>query len=91
MAIEVIGPQPFERDAAGKQVTHIGTVFPFRRTLVTLPGIHATQRIAFIDHLNQRRLASGQPPLTDAEEEMEYARSVDLIFEADHILIRPDP
>jgi hypothetical protein len=91
MAIEVIGPHPFERDAAGKQMTHIGTVFPFRRTLVTLPGIHATQRIEFIDRLNQRRLASGQPPLTAAEEEEEYARSVDLIFEADHILIRPDP
>ena len=91
MAIEVIGPHPFERDATGKQKTRIGTVFPVRRALVTLPGIHATQRLEFIDRLNERRLASGQLPMTAAEEEEEYARSVDLIFEADHILIRPDP
>ena len=52
MAFELIGPHPFECDAAGKQKTRIGTVFPFRRTLITLPGIHASQRIEFIDRLN---------------------------------------
>jgi hypothetical protein len=91
MAIEVLGPHPFERDAAGKQKTHIGTVFPFRRTLVTVPGIHATQRIEFIDSLNQRRLATGQTALTAPEEEVEFTKSVDLIFAANQILIRPDP
>jgi hypothetical protein len=91
MTIEILGPRPFERDASGKQKTHIGTVFPVRRTLVTVPGIHATQRIEFIDHLNQRRLATGQPPLTGPEEEVEFTKSVDLIFAADQILIRPDP
>jgi hypothetical protein len=91
MTIEVIGPHPFERDATGKQKTHIGTVFPSRRTLVTLPGIHATQRLEFVEQLNARRHASGQPALTTEEEETECRRSVDLVFEADHILIRPDP
>jgi hypothetical protein len=91
MAFEVIGPHPFERDALGSQMTRIGTIFPFRRTLVTLHGIHAFQRIEFIDRLNLARGAGGQPPLTEAEIEREYAGSVDLIFEAEHILIRPDP
>ncbi len=91
MAIEVIGPHPFESDASGRQKTRIGTAFPFWRTLVTLPGIHATQRLAFVDRLNESHRAAGQPPLTPAEEEAVYARSVDLVFETDHILIRPDP
>jgi hypothetical protein len=91
MAVELIGPHPFKCDAIGKQITRIGTVFPFRRTLITLPGIHASQRIEFIDRLNESRLAGGEPPLTDTEVEEEYARSVDLIFDANRILIRPDP
>jgi hypothetical protein len=91
MAIEVIGPHPFERDATGRQKTRIGTVFPFWRTLVTLPGIHATQCLAFVDLLNETRGAASQPPLTPEEEEAVSARSVDLIFETDQILIRPDP
>ena len=91
MAIEVIGPHPLERDATGRQKTRIGTIFPFWRTLVTLPGIHATQCLAFVDRLNEPRRAAGQPPLTPEEEEAVSARSVDLIFETDHILIRPDP
>jgi len=91
MAIEVIGPHPFECDATGRQKTRIGTAFPFWQTLVTLPGIHATQRLAFVDRLNETHRAAGQPPLTSAEEEEVYARSVDLVFEADQILIRPDP
>jgi hypothetical protein len=91
MAVELIGPHPFECDAAGKQKIRIGTVFPDRRTLITLPGIHATQRIEFIDRLNGARSAAGEPALTEAEVERENARSVDLIFDANRILIRPDP
>lgn len=91
MTIEVIGPPLFERDASGKPKTHIGTIFPHRRTLVTLPGIHASQRLAVIDRLNEQRSAEGRPPLTPEEEEIEFIQSVDLIFEGDQILIRPDP
>jgi hypothetical protein len=91
MAPEVIGPHPFERDALGNQITRIGTVFPFRRALITLPGIHAFQRIEFIDRLNMARRTAGQPALTEAEIENECAGSVDLIFDAKYILIRPDP
>ena len=91
MAVEIIGPHPFERDAAGRQKTRIGTVFPFRRTVITLPGIHASQRVEFIDRLNEARRADGEPPLSAAEVEEEYGRSVDLLFDASRILIRPDP
>jgi len=90
-AVEIIGPDPFVRDAAGQQKTRIGTVFPFLRALVTLPGIHATQRLDFVEHCNQRRRAAGQPALTPAEEERLLLEAVDLIFEANNILIRPDP
>jgi hypothetical protein len=90
-AVEIIGPDPFVRDAAGRQKTRIGTVFPQFRTLVTLPGIHATQRLDFIEHCNERRRAAGQPALPPAEEERLMLEAVDLIFEANNILIRPDP
>jgi hypothetical protein len=91
MTLEVIGPPPFARDATGKPQTHIGTLFPGRRILVTLPGIHASQRLAVIDRLNDERAAAGRPALTPAEEEVELVQSVDLIFEAGQVLIRPDP
>jgi len=90
-AVEIIGPDPFARDAAGQQKTHIGTVFPFSRALVTLPGIHATQRLDFIERCNERRRAAGQSALPPAEEERLLREAVDLIFEAGQVLIRPDP
>ena len=89
--MQVIGPSLFECDANGRRKSHIGTIFPDRGTLVTLPGIHATQRLAFIDWLNEQRWLQGRPQLAEAEEEAEFARSVDLIFEEDQVLIRPDP
>ena len=91
MFIEVIGPHPFEFDESGRQKTRIGSVFPHHGVLVTTPGIHAMQRMEFVDRLNAARAANGQEPLTAEEEEAELAGAVDLIFESDHILIRPDP
>jgi len=60
--VEIVGPSPFARDAAGLQPTRIGTVFPVHRALVTLPGIHATQRVDFIERCNEQRRAAGRPP-----------------------------
>jgi hypothetical protein len=92
MQLEVIGPHPFARDTKGQMCTRIGTLFPGHNVLFTqAPGVHAWQRINFIDHLNGQRSASGQPVLTPEEEELVTSNSVDLIFETDHILIRPDP
>jgi hypothetical protein len=59
--------------------------------MVTLPGIHATQRLAYLDLVNDERMKRGLPKLTRQEEDAETANSVDLIMEGDAILIRPDP
>ncbi len=91
MTIRIMGAHPLARTVAGTLVSRIGTLFPRRRTLVTLPGIHATQRFAFIKELNSSRAQNGAPPLSEEEEMLEWQHSVDLIMEEDTILIRPDP
>jgi hypothetical protein len=92
MQLELIGPDPFARDGQGRQITRIGTLFPQYGVLWTqLPGVHALQRLEFTDRVNAERARKAAPPLSPEEEEQLSAESVDLIFEADHILIRPDP
>jgi hypothetical protein len=92
MQLELIGPHPLARDGEGRQLTRIGTLFPPYCALYTQPpGVHAWQRLNFIDHVNAQRAAKGQPPLSSEEEEALTANSVDLVFESDHVLIRPDP
>jgi hypothetical protein len=92
MQLEVIGPRPLARDVQGLLATRIGTLFPAANVLFTkAPGVHAWQRLNFIDYVNQQRAQNSLPPLTAAEEQVLATDSVDLIFEADHILIRPDP
>ncbi len=92
MQLELIGPHPFERDAQEQQVSRIGTIFPRHNILWTrLPCVHAMQRLGFIEKINAGRAQSGQAPLTLEEEDRLATDSVDLIFEPDHILIRPDP
>jgi hypothetical protein len=88
---QIIGEHPLAKDPQGKLKSRIGTVFPFSNTIVTLPGIHATQRMAYLEIVNQQRVAHGLPPMTRQEESLEWADSVDLIMEDDTILIRPDP
>jgi len=92
MQLELIGPHPFTRDEQGRQITRIGTLFPAYCTLWTQPpGVHAVQRLGFIERVNKERAAKSLPPLSLEEEEELSAESVDLIFEPDYILIRPDP
>lgn len=91
MAIRLIGEHPLAKDSEGRLLSSIGTIFPRSRTLVTLPGIHATQRIAYSADLNARRHETAQPKLTEEDEMSEWQHSVDLIMENDSILIRPDP
>lgn len=86
-----IGPEPFERDAKGMLASRIGTIFLRTPGFVTMKGIHAMQRMAFIEELNARREAKGEPPLTEAEVDAEIAESVDLLFDENFALIRPDP
>ncbi|HSU67784.1 MAG TPA: hypothetical protein VLJ39_12990, partial [Tepidisphaeraceae bacterium] len=87
----VIGEDIRARDDQGKPRVRIATVFPHSDTIVTLPGTHATQRVAYVDAVNRDRDQHRQPPLTEQQEEHEWMQSVDLIVDDDAILIRPDP
>lgn len=87
----ILGEHPLARDEQGNLKSRIGTIFLRGGVVVTLPGIHATQRIAYTDFLNQQRRLKGLKPLTAEEEMEEWNQSVDLIMENDAILIRPDP
>ncbi|MCX7006062.1 MAG: hypothetical protein NTY53_02230 [Kiritimatiellaeota bacterium] len=91
MTLRIIGESPLARPGANVPPVRIGTVFPHAGVLVTLPGIHATQRMAYVQDLNAQRQQQGRLPLSEEEEVNEWAQSVDLIIEGDRILIRPDP
>jgi hypothetical protein len=92
MPLEIIGPHPFSSDEAGRQNSRIGTLFLGYNVLFTAPpGVHACQRASFVEVVNSRRARQGLGPLSPEEEEQLAANSVDLIFEPDHTLIRPDP
>ena len=92
MQVDIIGPRPFARDPQGQLLTRIGTLFPERYVLYTQPpGVHAWQRLRFIEHLNAQRAASSIAPLGVEEEQNVTLNSVDLIFDEEYILIRPDP
>jgi hypothetical protein len=91
MLPRLIGEHPLAKNADGKLKSRIATAFPFGNAIVTLPGIHATQRTAYVDTLARERLERGLEPLSREEEAAEWRNSVDLIVEDDTILIRPDP
>lgn len=92
MALQTLGEDLLARDAQDRLRTRIATIFPDLGMLVTVPGVHATQRIACVDAINERRAAAGQPLLTEAEQEELWLRGVDLILEEEGVvLIRPDP
>lgn len=91
MSIRILGEHPLARNADGNLISRIGTVFPRSRTIVTLPGIHATQRAEYVRDLNSIRQQQQLPPLTEEDEMLEWQQSVDVIMEPDAILIRPDP
>ncbi|MDY5955411.1 MAG: hypothetical protein SPK06_08305 [Kiritimatiellia bacterium] len=89
--MECLGPALFEKDASGRPLARIGTLFLRSKGLVTKGNVHALQRILWLEHLNANRQTSGQPALTSAEEEQEVEQAVDLIFTASEVLIRPVP
>lgn len=91
MTLRLIGEPPFARDAQGRLKSRIAVVFPLDEVLVTLPGIHATQRLAYLDVLNAERRESKLPPLTRQEEAAICDQSVDLVMVDDRMLIRPNP
>lgn len=91
MLPRILGEHPLAKDSTGRLKSRIATAFPYGNALVTLPGIHATQRMAYVEALARHRSEHGLPPLSREEEIAEWRNSVDLIVEGDCILIRPDP
>ena len=91
MTLRIIGEHPLATNGGGALKSRIATIFPRAGVLVTVPGIHAMQRLAYVQDLNQQRQQAGQPPITEDAEVQEWEQSVDLIMEVDRILIRPDP
>ncbi len=87
----ILGDHPFAKNEQGRLKSRIATVFLRTPGLVTLPGIHAMQRAAWVEELNRRRRGEGLADLTEAQAEMEWKESVDLILDPEAILIRPDP
>lgn len=87
----ILGEPLMARDATGRLKTRIVSVFPRGQAIVTMPGIHATQRFAYTDELNRLRSVAGEAPLSDAEQERIWCEGVDLVLENDAVLIRPDP
>lgn len=87
----IVGESPFAPGLSGARKPRIGTVFLRTPGLVTRTALHATQRLAWIDTLNEQHLARGEGPLTEDETEAEWSQSVDLLFDEDRVLIRPDP
>lgn len=91
MVMKILGEKIFAKGADGKLLSRIGTMFLKTPGLVTSRGVHAMQRIMWLDALNAERAAAGLPHLTPLEEEEELSLSVDLIFTDEYVLIRPDP
>lgn len=91
MSVRIIGPHPLANDEAGRPLCRIATVFPDQDVVVTLPGIHATQRLDFFEILRRERKLQGLPPLTRREEEQLSEGTGDIIRENNYLLIRPDP
>ena len=91
MTPQTIGENLLARDDCGRLRTRIATVFPDDAVIVTLPGIHATQRCAHADRISDQRVACGLAPLNDEQLDEQCLRGVDLVLEDDLVLIRPDP
>lgn len=89
--MKIIGDPIFARDETGRLRSKVGTVFLRTPGLVTKAGIHITQRIEWIRHLNAERAERGEGKLSDTEVDEEMRLSVDLLFDDQHVLIRPDP
>jgi len=83
--MKTIGEKIFAKDADGNLLSRIGTMFLRTPGLVTAKGVHAMQRLMWIDELAK------EGPVSPEREAAELAESVDLIFTESQVLIRPDP
>ncbi len=89
--LRLLGESPFPGDSSAGPRPGIATLFPDDAVLVTLPGIHATQRQDYLDELDRIRLAGGLPPLSEAEQDAVRERAVDLMLPPGQVQIRSEP
>ena len=89
--LRLLGESPFPGESAAGPRPGIATLFPDDAVLVTLPGIHATQRQAYLDELVRARESAGLPPYSGEELDFIQERAVDLMLPPGQIQIRPEP
>jgi hypothetical protein len=89
--ITFIGENLLQGVAGANGGTHIATVFPQAGVVVTLPGIHCTQREAYVERAAAQRREQGLSAMTAEEHDRLMLEAVDLIIKEDKVLIRPDP
>lgn len=89
--MKILGEKIFAKDAKGNLASRVGTLFLKTPGLVTRLGVHAMQRVLWLDEVNKMRAAEGLAPMTPEEEDDELSQSVDLVFTENFALIRPDP
>ncbi len=85
-----IGPDFFEVDEKGEPLSHIGTIFPEYRTIITVRGIHA-YHISIMTEFLRQTTPEGQLPEADELERLICLDAVPLAFRGEMIIIRSDP
>ncbi len=91
MRLKFLGPDPRLPGVPKTLQPQVATIFPSGQTLVTVPGIHVSQRSAYVDRVEQARREAGEPPLSKEQRELLWSGAVDLFLRRDAIEIRPDP
>ena len=89
--MRIIGEDILAVDGKGELISRVGTLFLKTPGIVTVKGVHAMQRMVWINALNEDRAKAGLPELTDEEIDEEISESVDLLFQPGLVLIRPQP
>ena len=79
----LMGEEPFAATDDGVLKQRIHTFFIGYRAYITLPGVHATQRLDFIDRLNNERREKGEPKLTSSETDAIMNDSVSIVVPID--------
>ena len=60
--VQFIGEPLLACNPDGSPCSRIATAFPRSRTIVTFPGYHVGQRMAYTDCLNVKRQQNNLPP-----------------------------
>jgi hypothetical protein len=90
MGVTFIGPDFFAVDENGEFLSHIGSVFPRYRAIVTVRGIHAHHISIMTEFLKPRTAKEDRIEASELEE-LICLDAVPLVFRGDLIIVRADP